>query len=440
MDEEVSVDILQQILQLKILDWDPQGSKILDTNVEIAESSCEDGLNPNEIIEALAKDIDTLQIVDEVNIEKKKPKRGRPKKRVVQRRSKIVPLLPNNLSAPEIKNTTARLIRATAGPLHEHFLRNSNLGQNDAQIERTTCDIGGQGQRFEDEDSDVAEILQQIMTSGILDWNPTDGSLNRDENIEENSIDVDNRGTSREKDNSKDIQRRLRGRPVGKGIAQRKRIKAIHSMDEPSSLQHIGPDNKRPVVRATSNPVKDHHQGKVNALTRNSDQKTNIYVHKEKLSTRPYTNQRQRGRPKKRVVHARVAASNNQFIHRSPSSGFEVDNVQDDYTQEPDSWSPLRAVEKMTDDEYRPSPPPLAIARSPSLEVPQNVTTDLTVEEIASRAMARPIVWMSALYSWKTLRLNEWLDAAVANYYLSHVWYEVLGRTPMRYVDLYAAM
>ena len=54
--------------------------------------------------------------------------------------------------------------------------------------------------------------------------------------------------------------------------------------------------------------------------------------------------------------------------------------------------------------------------------------------------MARPVIWTSAWYNWTTLGLNEWLDATVANYYLCDVWYEVLGRSQMRYVDLYAAM
>jgi hypothetical protein len=54
--------------------------------------------------------------------------------------------------------------------------------------------------------------------------------------------------------------------------------------------------------------------------------------------------------------------------------------------------------------------------------------------------MARPIVWTSAWHSWRTLGLNECLDATVAKFYLSNVWYKMLGRLCMRYVDLYAAM
>jgi hypothetical protein len=38
------------------------------------------------------------------------------------------------------------------------------------------------------------------------------------------------------------------------------------------------------------------------------------------------------------------------------------------------------------------------------------------------------------------LGLNECLDATVAKFYLSNVWYKMLGRLCMRYVDLYAAM
>jgi hypothetical protein len=54
--------------------------------------------------------------------------------------------------------------------------------------------------------------------------------------------------------------------------------------------------------------------------------------------------------------------------------------------------------------------------------------------------MARPIVWTSAWHSWRTLGLNKCLNVTVVNFYLSNVWYEMLGRSCMRYVDLYTAM
>jgi hypothetical protein len=53
--------------------------------------------------------------------------------------------------------------------------------------------------------------------------------------------------------------------------------------------------------------------------------------------------------------------------------------------------------------------------------------------------MAQPGVWLSVLHNWTTLGSKEWLEAAVANFYLSHVWYEMLGRSHVRYVDWYAA-
>jgi hypothetical protein len=53
--------------------------------------------------------------------------------------------------------------------------------------------------------------------------------------------------------------------------------------------------------------------------------------------------------------------------------------------------------------------------------------------------MAQPGVWVSVLHNWTTLGSNEWLEAAVANFYLSHVWYEMLGRSRMRYVNWDAA-
>lgn len=59
---------------------------------------------------------------------------------------------------------------------------------------------------------------------------------------------------------------------------------------------------------------------------------------------------------------------------------------------------------------------------------------------VIARAMARPSVWISVLDSWATLGSNEWLDATVADFYLSHVWYELLGRLRMRYVNMHTSM
>lgn len=54
--------------------------------------------------------------------------------------------------------------------------------------------------------------------------------------------------------------------------------------------------------------------------------------------------------------------------------------------------------------------------------------------------MSRPILWTDAWHNLKTLRLGVWLEATVANFYLSHVWYDGLARSRMRYLDMYAAM
>jgi len=35
--------------------------------------------------------------------------------------------------------------------------------------------------------------------------------------------------------------------------------------------------------------------------------------------------------------------------------------------------------------------------------------------------------------------INTWLDAQVANYYLAHAWYDRLGQSKVRFVDMFAA-
>ncbi|KAG1724230.1 uncharacterized protein EDB91DRAFT_1087533 [Suillus paluster] len=95
---------------------------------------------------------------------------------------------------------------------------------------------------------------------------------------------------------------------------------------------------------------------------------------------------------------------------------------------------------RISDDEYRPSPPPQVTVRSLSPDVSPPTIPELMAEEIASHAMAQPGVWTSVLDTWATLQLNEWLEATVADFYLSHVWYELLSRSRMRYVNMHTTM
>lgn len=85
MDDEDSLNILQQIRKLNILDPDPHGSTILGTSNKSASMF---GSNDSVNIKALFAAVEKCKIVDEGTdeFEKQKPKRGRPRKRVVQRR------------------------------------------------------------------------------------------------------------------------------------------------------------------------------------------------------------------------------------------------------------------------------------------------------------------------------------------------------------------
>jgi hypothetical protein len=105
------------------------------------------------------------------------------------------------------------------------------------------------------------------------------------------------------------------------------------------------------------------------------------------------------------------------------------------------------------DEEHRTNPSESQIIRSLS-QVPGSPTiTDIDCERISTsnidrnnlikdtaHAMSRPTMWTDAWNHLHTLRSNMWIDATVANFYLSHVWYDRQAQSCMRYLDMYAAM
>jgi hypothetical protein len=88
MDEIDPSDIWQQILRLNILDTDSENSSVIGSSGKPAEIAADYVLNLNDDdIATLAAAIDKVEIVDtrgSMDI-KPKRKRGRPKKRVIQR-------------------------------------------------------------------------------------------------------------------------------------------------------------------------------------------------------------------------------------------------------------------------------------------------------------------------------------------------------------------
>jgi hypothetical protein len=88
MDEVDSHDIWQQILRLKILDTDSDSPSVIGNSAKQAEIAPDDELNlDDDDIATLAAAIGKFDIEDGMGTEgaKPKPKRGRPKKRVIQR-------------------------------------------------------------------------------------------------------------------------------------------------------------------------------------------------------------------------------------------------------------------------------------------------------------------------------------------------------------------
>lgn len=198
MDDDDSVEILQQILNLKILDWNP-----------LDEGKSE--------------------------VAKNKPKRGRPRKRVVQRREcmnatpiyrtdsdscagnkpKPIPLADGSSLTRQKSN--ARLIRATISPVPEQAPPSADDMRTHLQFANILYEENQQGNLAEDDELDTTDILQQIMTSGILDWNPhrssaatriTDDSSNVDRDITANALERDDQSITAEKNRSNKPKRR----------------------------------------------------------------------------------------------------------------------------------------------------------------------------------------------------------------------------------------
>ncbi|KAG1843312.1 hypothetical protein DFJ58DRAFT_854529 [Suillus subalutaceus] len=436
MDDDESVDLLQQIFELKILDWDTEGSIIPETNVNQAvKSAYEDALKPTGNIGAPSAGIERCHILDQGKdeIAKQKPKRGRPRKRVVQRRVKLVPILPPDGPAQNIKHTNARVIRATISPVPESVSQDVDVLRDsltDLHLASTIDEEDEQWKMADDEESHTADVLQQIMLSGILDWSPLeDDNSNSDDDVRAQSKKRDVRGIPKQTDNSKvHKQRRPRGRPARKATTHRQRQEVMVSTDKISSSKELRNRNSRCIIRATSKPVQDDKHEYVGHCERDND--NDLCIEEDEPRNGRSSNRRLRGRPKRRVVRARETASKRAVVHESHLSEFQSNTHR----------SPTHSRSRIPDDEYRLSPPPEAIGQSPSREASPPTIPELTVEEIASRAMARPGVWTSVLDTWASLGLNEWLEATVADFYLSHVWYELLGRSRMRYMNMHTAM
>jgi hypothetical protein len=92
IEEDDSMDILQEILQSKILDWDPQHSKIMEIDICKDNNKLQDAWNTDDDDDGgLSVAITNCKIVDGKcpQIETSKRRRGRPRKRAIQRRAYI---------------------------------------------------------------------------------------------------------------------------------------------------------------------------------------------------------------------------------------------------------------------------------------------------------------------------------------------------------------
>ncbi|KIK32016.1 hypothetical protein CY34DRAFT_111146, partial [Suillus luteus UH-Slu-Lm8-n1] len=476
MDDEDSLDVLQQIMQLNILDSQPQG---------YAESGPR-----GHAIEA-AETCQTI-VTGSIEVDKQKKKRGRPRKRVIYRRKKVASMSPADEPPSPIQLAHTRLIRATISPVPEQVPARSHAVHRReilTPVDHSLHDQEQGTQLAHDCQSDVNEILQQIMTSGILD--PTHGKEQGRQVADDGESDIDSilqqimtsgildpthgqeQGEKVGDDIDSDINdichqimttgildlsphRSLSAmNSAGDSSIRRQSITVkpteIGDRGKPRPMNHIIQQKpRRPRGRPAKKAIKQRQPlktaGSINRLSVQHQCKSgNINVARScygegELSQHSSIMERPRGRPKRRNVRARAPASQRQLMDESQFMAYEWENVDDKCMQEHTSWTPTPSETRIQDDEYRPSPPPPPTVHLPSPEVSPHTAAELSPEEIASRAMARPIFWTSVLDTWTTLASNEWLEATVADFYLTHVWYEMLDRSCMRYIDLHTSM
>ncbi|KAG1724497.1 hypothetical protein EDD22DRAFT_853810, partial [Suillus occidentalis] len=391
MDEIDSSDIWQQILRLNILDTDSENSSVIGSSGKPAEIAADDVLNLNDDdIATLAAAIDKVEIVDtrgSMDI-KPKRKRGRPKKRVIQRGKKLVPTaLPDDCTETDPHpNSTLNvpLIRATISPVPEHVIQRTNMltcGRQSAELPPTVQADNQKRKMADVAELDTMEIMNLIKTSGILNLNLQEALDAPQRHVE--SVNGNPHIQSWETDEANDMSMahpketqtwRPRGRPARKAIIKRPKLKVMESMVKSPIPQQVKSITPRPIIRATSNPVQDHHQRAIDDNVMYNPESCDISHIDDKSCTgdgEPVQHssimKRPRGRPNRRNVRARAR----QLMDESKFVANQSENVDDMCMKEHKSRSSSPSETSIHDDEYRPSPPPPPTVHSPSPEYHQ---------------------------------------------------------------------
>ncbi|KAG2139952.1 hypothetical protein BD769DRAFT_1384258 [Suillus cothurnatus] len=491
-------NILQQILESKILDWDPHGSRILGTTGHAVGESYEDGVNTDANIAALSTAIDRCNIAcedeyeaeeqkpkskildwdphgsytlgtdehavegvyedgvntdinicgevrDEVETKKRKP--GHPKKQAMQICSKLFPTLPTDASSHKLQNTNARRIRATSSPVVQPNGGVVRHAMTDIALESTIYEEEQQVQKGDDDGSNADEILQQVITSGILKWDPqgsfvakhvANDSLDLNWDRRKKSTGIDDRSNTQLKDHLIHPKMRCRcGQPARRAATLRKRGKKPVSINPTSPPYQLGNNhNTRPIIRATSNPVEENQQIMAyDVVDDNNNNNNGPCTEEGELDTYLSANKQSRGCPKKRIIGAKLNASKNQVIHQSNFNAHESDHSDNEYKHIQYPCSPALSAGSIPDDEYRPSPLPEAAVGSPSPERQADPSAECTEDEIAVRAMAKPVVWLSA-WQYTTHVLGRYItsDAIKAGRKNPHDWNQWKGPEYWRHI------
>ncbi|OJA20364.1 hypothetical protein AZE42_07317 [Rhizopogon vesiculosus] len=297
----------------------------------------------------------------------------------------------------------------------------------------------------DEDDVDDEELMLALLKTGILDLRTSKFKVTCDNSDGQNDT---NKGV----DNQLMLKAANDDSKGNKGKWTRPRIKFItHRLPNISGVKCI--------IHATRSPVAEDPTAKVNILPTSGIIKRGIHTnakvpHKQDAGQDSdfkgkhvgigqlqihESKKRGRGRPKK---HSQVTV--NREVPDEPEAhvnnhidGFKGDRLENN---ESDNEGEHDSPEESQDYDYRPTPPPQLGVQSPSIQDISRECPEPMIEDIASRAMARPIIWVDAWLNCTSLGEKQWLEATVANFYLSHVWYEARGRSLIRYMDIYAAM
>ncbi|KAG2108217.1 uncharacterized protein F5147DRAFT_652941 [Suillus discolor] len=320
MKEDNTINILQEILKSKIPDWDPHGSTIMEIDGFKYNNTFQDTWNTDDDNDGgLLAAMSDCKIVDEEGPQ-------------IETSSKNNLPVPNHLPAQ---------------------VDVDNMQENDMRT----------------------DILEQIIDSGILDWNPQESWTAQDtmydgvpqivNSVEEQS-EVRKGGTA---DGQEDVRQRNKPHrthrwPLKKAITWRKKHKTQTVINHDNSV--------RSIIRAIRYIWMRWSSGKIHQVNNIWEIQTGISsLHKLLV-----------GDPKLSIEASKM--NHMQKVISSVVPVYKEEDDDDDNNKDDLSPSETSNKKALTDHKYEPTPSPQPALKSPSIEGQQTILIEPTEDEIAS--------------------------------------------------------